>query len=63
MTPAELSRSSWRKSTYSSQDGNCAEVSGDRSARVVVIRDTQDRDGFLLRVPGAEWSRFTAGIK
>ncbi|MCL2583544.1 MAG: DUF397 domain-containing protein [Streptosporangiales bacterium] len=63
MTPANPSRADWRKSTYSGQDGNCAEVSGDRSARVVVIRDTQDRDGFLLRVPGAEWSRFTSSIK
>lgn len=63
MTPADRSHAPWRKSTYSSQDGNCLEVSSDRSARTVAIRDTQDRDGFTLRVSSTEWHRLTASIK
>lgn len=63
MTPADLSRAPWRKSTYSSQDGNCVEVSSDRPARTVAIRDTQDRDGFTLRVSSLGWHRLTASIK
>lgn len=63
MTQADLTRAPWRKSTYSSQDGNCVEVSSGRPARIVAIRDTQNRDGFTLRVPSAEWRRLTASVK
>lgn len=63
MTPADPSRSPWRKSTHSSQDGNCVEVSGDCPARAVAVRDTQDRDGFVLRLSGTDWHRFTASLR
>jgi hypothetical protein len=48
---------SWRKSTYSSNGGgNCVEV-GDRASRVLV-RDTKDRAGPVLRFSAAAWRRF-----
>lgn len=62
MTPAELFRAPWRKSTYSSQDGNCVEVASTWHARTVLIRDTQNRDSCTLQVSANEWSRFTRRI-
>jgi len=63
MTPANLSRADWRKSSYSGQDGNCVEVARDQSTRNVMVRDTQDRGGFTLQVPAAEWRRFTSALR
>lgn len=54
----------WRKASHSSgEGGNCVEVASDRPARTVLVRDTTDRDGFTLRVPAAEWRRFTASVQ
>jgi hypothetical protein len=53
---------SWRKSSYSGNNGgNCVEVSD--TARAVPVRDTTDRDGAVLTIPAADWRRFTATIK
>jgi hypothetical protein len=47
----------WRKSS-SSQSTDCAEVAvADRS---VLVRDSADRDGVVLRFPPAAWSAFVA---
>jgi Domain of unknown function (DUF397) len=52
----------WRKSTYSSNGGgNCVEV-GDRASRVLV-RDTKDRTGPVLRVSAAAWRMFADLVK
>ena len=52
----------WHKSTYSSNGGgNCVEV-GDRASRVLV-RDTKDRSGPVLRVSAAAWRRFADQVK
>jgi hypothetical protein len=52
----------WRKSTHSSPSGNaCVEV-GD-VAPIVLVRDTTDRGGVVLRVPVEVWRRFTAGLR
>ena len=70
--------STWRKSSYSFSNGNCAEVAAwRRSARcnggacvevgqgqaVVAVRDTQDRDGPVLTFDAGVWERFTASLK
>jgi hypothetical protein len=52
----------WRKSSYSGNGGgNCVEVA-DQAARVLV-RDTKDRTGPVLRFAPAAWRRFAAQLK
>lgn len=51
----------WRKASYSGNSGNCVEVAD--AARVILVRDTTDRDGGTLSVPAEAWQRFTAGLK
>ena len=51
----------WRKSTYSSNGGGeCVEVG---SADRVLVRDTQDRSGPVLRFSLAAWRRFADQVR
>ena len=51
----------WRKSTYSGSDGgSCVEVGQDR---MILVRDTTDRDGGTLTLTAGAWQAFTASIK
>ena len=57
--PADMS---WRKSSYSGNGGgDCVEVA-DRADRVLV-RDTKDRTGSVLRFSPAAWRRFADTVK
>jgi hypothetical protein len=47
----------WRTSSASMADGNCVEV-----ASGVAVRDTQDREGPVLKFSAAAWRAFTAGL-
>jgi hypothetical protein len=51
----------WRKSSYSGNGGgNCVEVAaGGR----VLVRDSQDRAGTVLRFPPAAWRKFADQVK
>jgi polygalacturonase len=52
----------WRKSTYSTGDGGqCVEVAD--TARVVLVRDTTDRDGATLAIPAGAWQAFTLHLR
>jgi hypothetical protein len=52
----------WRTSTYSSNGGaTCVEI-GD-SPDAVLVRDTQDRTGPVLRLSPGAWRRFTGQVK
>jgi hypothetical protein len=52
----------WRTSTYSSNGGaTCVEI-GD-ALDAVLVRDTQDRTGPVLRLSGDAWRRFTGQVK
>jgi Domain of unknown function (DUF397) len=52
----------WRKSTYSgSNGGGCVEVAG--HGHSVLVRDTQDQSGPVLRFGPAAWRRFTGRVK
>ncbi len=52
---------SWRKSSYSGNGGaTCVEVG--KTDRVLV-RDTQDRTGPVLRFSPAAWLRFAGQVK
>ncbi len=52
----------WRKSTYSGSNGGGCLEAADHERRVLV-RDTQDRAGPVLRFGPAAWRRFTGQIK
>ena len=50
----------WKKSSYSGSEANCVEVAvRDR----VVVRDTKDRSGLVLRFTPAAWREFAGHIK
>ena len=52
----------WRTSTYSSNGGaTCVEI-GD-APDTVLVRDTQDRTGPVLRLSPEAWCRFTSQVK
>jgi hypothetical protein len=51
----------WRKSSYSGGNGgSCVEVG---AARVVLVRDTTDREGGTLAFTADAWQRFADGLK
>jgi hypothetical protein len=53
---------SWRKSSFSGNNGgNCVEVG--TAPGSVAVRDTTDRDGGTLIIPADVWQAFTATIK
>lgn len=63
VTVADISRTSWRKSSFSAMNGNCVEIGLLRSDRIGV-RDTKDHGGGpVLIFTNAEWSVFIAGVK
>jgi len=52
---------SWRKSSYSGGNGgSCVEVG---STDVVLVRDSQDRTGPVLRLSPAAWHELVAQVK
>ena len=52
----------WRKSSYSGNGGGeCVEIGA--SADAVVVRDTTDRTGPVLRFTPAAWRRFADRVK
>lgn len=48
--------SDWRKSSRSLNNGNCAEIGS--GADVVLVRDSKDRAGAVLRYPADSWLEF-----
>ena len=52
----------WRKSSHSAYNGNCAEVAS-LPAGTVAVRDTQDRQGPVLRFSPKAWRQFTSAVK
>ena len=54
----------WRKSSYSGGNGgNCIEVAGRSRAGRILVRDTKDRTGPILRFPADVWRRFATQLK
>jgi hypothetical protein len=51
----------WRTSSYSGTNGACVEVGG--TARVVLVRDTKDRDGGALAFAADAWEAFTTSLR
>ena len=51
----------WRKSSYSAANGCCVEVA--QMPDVVLVRDSKDPDGPVLRVSRAAWAAFVDGVR
>jgi hypothetical protein len=62
METMDLSRAEWRTSSYSSSNGACVEVAAD-SATWVLVRDTNDREGPVLKLGPDAWRRFAGQVK
>ena len=62
MTEIDLSRAEWRKSSHSSQSGNCAEVARNLPG-LVAVRDSKDPDGAKLAVSHGTWRAFISGLR
>lgn len=62
-TTPDLSRASWRKSSYSNGDGgNCVEVA-DGLTGIVPVRDSKDPQGPALLFPAPAWTAFVDALK
>jgi hypothetical protein len=53
--------SNWRKSSRSGSQANCVEVGS--APGVIGVRDTKNRDGGTIMLPGPAWSAFIAGVR
>ncbi|MFD0352796.1 DUF397 domain-containing protein [Streptomyces sp. NPDC127110] len=63
MRSPDLTAATWRKSSYSNQDGGaCVEVCDDFAA-IVPVRDSKDPHGPVLVFPEGSWSAFVAAIR
>jgi hypothetical protein len=62
MTEIDLSRAEWRKSGYSSQDGNCVEVARNLP-ELVAVRDSKEPCGAKLVVSRETWRTFIRSVR
>jgi Domain of unknown function (DUF397) len=51
----------WRKSSYSGSQGDCVETA--RVPDGIVVRDSKDANGPVLRFTADEWWSFVAAVK
>ncbi|MDX3373007.1 DUF397 domain-containing protein [Streptomyces sp. ME02-6991-2A] len=63
MRALDLKAATWRRSSYSNQDGGqCLEVADD-FAPVVPVRDSKNPHGPALTFAAAGWSSFVSAVK
>ncbi|MBT2380751.1 DUF397 domain-containing protein [Streptomyces sp. ISL-111] len=63
MRALDLNEATWRKSSYSNQDGGqCLEVADD-FVPVVPVRDSKNPQGPALTFAATNWSSFLAAVK
>jgi hypothetical protein len=62
MTGIDLSCAEWRKSSYSSQSGNCLEVARNLPG-LVAVRDSKEPDGAWLVVSTEAWQVFMRQVR
>ena len=51
----------WRKSTRSGAAGHCVEIA--ETPAVVLVRDSKDASGPVLRFAASGWEGFLAGVR
>lgn len=62
-TIPDLNVATWRKSSYSNNDGgDCVEVA-DSLPEVVPVRDSKNPDGPALIFPSRSWAAFITTLK
>jgi len=52
----------WAKSSLSHANGDCVEVAG-LSNDLIMVRDSKDAKGPILRFSPAEWDAFLGGVR
>jgi hypothetical protein len=62
MSDTDLSRVTWRKSSYSGGNGNCVEIASNLPG-ACAVRDSKNPTGPALVFTPGEWSVFLRGIK
>ncbi|WP_236719299.1 DUF397 domain-containing protein [Wenjunlia vitaminophila] len=62
MSAADVEGVSWRKSTYTANNGNCVEVA-DGLTGVIPVRDSKDPAGPALLFTSDAWSSFVEAVK
>jgi hypothetical protein len=62
-TPSDEVRSQWRKSSYSTNGGDCVELKLSHDGERVVVRDSKDPDGPRLRFTRSELHAFVRAAK
>jgi len=62
MDATDLSRATWRKSSYSNGGGECVEVA-DLDDGTRALRDSKNPDDGALIFDRKAWTSFVAGIK
>jgi hypothetical protein len=55
--------STWKKSTRSSQSGQCVAWSFDEEPGMVSVRDSKQPNGPILRFTPEEWAAFLDGAR
>ncbi|WP_431784947.1 DUF397 domain-containing protein [Streptomyces chumphonensis] len=61
MNTVSTSAIAWRKSSYSTNGGNCLEV-GYGASGAVPVRDSKDPRGPVLTFSADDWTAFVAGV-
>jgi Domain of unknown function (DUF397) len=63
---ADQIRLAWRKSSHSTQNGSCVEVttaSTEGTHAVIAVRDSKNPTGAVLIFSDSDWLAFTARVK
>jgi hypothetical protein len=58
----DLTHADWRKSSHSSNGGNCVDVARNLPG-VVAVRDSKDTGGPALVFPAEAWRAFVSGLR